>query len=494
MTSAERLRDLAKDLPFDRPDATRVDAVRTSLLDEVNASTSPTSSSPSARRRYLFLGAAFTAGAVAAAAVALLVIRPRDTDRSAALAHHVPAQITASTEARIEHHVVATTSGVDEIVQVHDGTVRLAVANQRTGDHVRLRTRDAEVEGAGEYLVEVSGESLAKVAVRSGTARIIVVGRAPVFLAAGQTWHASVITTDLGPTPSPAHAEPTQPGDVVADVDPANDGTHADSLQPAPSSLDKARDVSPSIAATSRDVRPSTGATSRDVPRTSRDVATDVRRSSSTTSSTRHDVATDVRRSSSTTSSTPRDARSTTVGGTTTNPTVGATTTNASRDIRPTPSTATNTATASQDVRPPTPSTTAPSAPSKKPVSEIEQRFQTGWKLLKAGRAKEAAIELGRAADAAPDDALAADARYLQAVALVRAGDRAQAERVLVAFLDRAPHSLRRGRAAVLLGRLFGERGDTRTARAWLESALHDQDPAVAAAARAGLDELDRKK
>ena len=123
----------------------------------------------------------------------------------------------------------------------------------------------------------------------------------------------------------------------------------------------------------------------------------------------------------------------------------------------------------------------------------IEQRFQAGWTLLKQGKAKEAAIELGAAADAAPNDPLAVDARYFQAVAYVRAGQRADAERVLVAFLDRSPRSLRRGRAVVLLGRLLGERGDREAAKKWLESAVGDPDPAIAAAARAGLEAIAKR-
>ncbi len=122
--------------------------------------------------------------------------------------------------------------------------------------------------------------------------------------------------------------------------------------------------------------------------------------------------------------------------------------------------------------------------------ASIEQRFKRGWELLRAGKAQQAADELAAAADASPDAPLAADARYFQAVALVRANDPRAAERVLVQFLDSAPKSLRRGRAAVLLGRLLAERGDTRSARAWLESAANDPDPAIAAAAKAGLQAL----
>ena len=107
--------------------------------------------------------------------------------------------------------------------------------------------------------------------------------------------------------------------------------------------------------------------------------------------------------------------------------------------------------------------------------------------LLKSNQAAAAARELAAAVAAAPDDPLAADARYFQAVALTKAGRKTEAETVLVAFLDRAPKSIRRGRAAVMLARLIAERGDTTSAKAWFESALSDADPSVVAAARAGI-------
>ena len=128
--------------------------------------------------------------------------------------------------------------------------------------------------------------------------------------------------------------------------------------------------------------------------------------------------------------------------------------------------------------------------PLKTKPASIEQQFQQGFALLKAGKAREAATALGAAADASPNAPLAADARYFQAVALVRANDPRAAEGVLVQFLDTAATSLRRGRAAILLGRILAERGDSKSARAWLETAANDPDPAIAAAAKAGLQAL----
>jgi TolA-binding protein len=132
-----------------------------------------------------------------------------------------------------------------------------------------------------------------------------------------------------------------------------------------------------------------------------------------------------------------------------------------------------------------TPPEATPEVPAADPEHETESHFAAGWQLLKAGKPAEAARELAAAADAG--GSLANDARYFQGVALTRAGRKTEAEHTLVTFLDAAPRSLRRGRAAVMLARLIAERGDSKAARAWFESALQDPDQDVAAAARAGI-------
>lgn len=120
-------------------------------------------------------------------------------------------------------------------------------------------------------------------------------------------------------------------------------------------------------------------------------------------------------------------------------------------------------------------------------TTPVEQHFAAGWQLLRAGKSAEAARELAAAADAGGDDPLAGDARYFEAIALTKAGRKTEAEHALVEFLDRSPHALRRGRAAVMLARLISERGDHAAARTWFEAASHDPDPDVVAAAKAGL-------
>jgi hypothetical protein len=52
--------------------------------------------------------------------------------------------------------------------------------------------------------------------------------------------------------------------------------------------------------------------------------------------------------------------------------------------------------------------------------------------------------------------------------------------------------SIHRGRASVMLARLTAARDDAVGARAWFNAALADRDPAVVAAARAGLAALER--
>ena len=119
------------------------------------------------------------------------------------------------------------------------------------------------------------------------------------------------------------------------------------------------------------------------------------------------------------------------------------------------------------------------------PATPTEQHFRAGWALLRDANYVAAADELGLAA--AGDEPLASDARYFQAVALTKAGRTREAEAALVGFLDRAAGSARRGRAAVMLGRLLAARGDTAAARTWFSTALEDTDANVATAAKAGL-------
>ena len=53
----------------------------------------------------------------------------------------------------------------------------------------------------------------------------------------------------------------------------------------------------------------------------------------------------------------------------------------------------------------------------------------------------------------------------------MKAGRKTEAEKALIAFLDHAKLSIRRGRATLILARLIAERGDLPTARNWYTAA-----------------------
>src|SRR5262249_2849244 len=161
-------------LPWDRPDASRRESVRSSLL--VAASDAP----PRRSNRGFLVGAGFVAGVLAAAAVALVLARssssqspsiashssspspPPPSDSSSGYAHLEPAS-----GAVVEHSLTTTASGVDEVVRVRSGAVHVAIP-----DHARVHTKsgDADIEGTGAYDVVVANDRLASIRVSSGSA------------------------------------------------------------------------------------------------------------------------------------------------------------------------------------------------------------------------------------------------------------------------------------------------------------------------------------
>ncbi len=553
------LRALGKQLPYDRPDASRRDNVRSSLLIAASEGRQP-----AVARRWILVGGGFVAGALAAAAVAIVLLRG-DTTTSPS-AREGFATIESSSAAELERSTVTTSTGTDELVRVRSGKLRLAVPSVRTGDHVRLQTGDAEVEGSGAYEVVVTADALASVTVATGTATIRVKGQQQaVFLAAGETWRAPVITADLDIAPATPDVVPT-----TADVDPSTPTAQSTApLEPAIA----AAALPTSIAPMPKSPAPTEPAVASAAPLTKITAPTRPTAAAPATNSTA-----DARPAAALTKSTAPSEPSVTAAGLPTNrsadarPTVGAPTkvtaptrplaaappTNRSADARPTvgaptkvteptrplaaapppnrsvgaptkvtaPTRPTAAAPPTKITAPTRPVATAPPTKNTSPIdpavtaaapttgvgpttvasrpsitavadpapalatgnSPTEKHFRAGYALLRANKHADAATELGKAADG--DGPLAADARYFQAVALSKAGRGRDAERALVAFLDRAPTSVRRGRASVMLARLLVERGDTKSARAWFESALADTDPAVATAARAGIDAL----
>lgn len=405
---SDDLQTLGKQLPYDRPDDARRDAVRASLL--------AAASQPEPRTRWGIVAGAFAMGAVAAAATVLLVVR-RDEP-----APELEAKIEASPAAQFERQVTRTSRGVDEVVRVHDGKLAVSVGAIARDDRMRVVTKDAEVEGEGRYEVIATADEIQEVSVTQGRVTVRVQGQHAIFLATGETWRAKAVATrddlqHVGADPMSAPDPISAPDRLAAPAAP----TAAPVVEPMPA---------PTPAPTpkpARIVEPTPAPHVAETPKPARVVEA---------------------------------------------PAV---------DDTPAPT---------PDVVQPEPAKPVTAlAPEPKPDAKLtmEQHFKLGWSMLKANSPAEAARELGAAADAGGDDPLALDARYFQAVALTKAGRKTEAEAALVAFIDHAPTSIRRGRAQVMLGRLIAERGNAKAARAWFEAALVDKDASVVAAARAGL-------
>src|SRR6266542_37229 len=113
----DRLRELGTQLPWDRPEPARRDAVRSSLL----VAAAERDSRPATR--WYVIGGAFAAGALAAAAAVLLFLRTTDKPAPVASA----ARIDASPAAQFERQTTRTPTGTDEVVRIHAGTLEVAV-------------------------------------------------------------------------------------------------------------------------------------------------------------------------------------------------------------------------------------------------------------------------------------------------------------------------------------------------------------------------------
>jgi TolA-binding protein len=449
----EALRELARQLPWDRPDAARREAVRSQLLVDAAEGV------PVRRARWPL--AVAVGGVLAAAAAVVIVASMGHGSRARGPAAPI-AQVDATPDSDYERHVARTSDRTDEVVRVHRGRLHVAVGELSPSTHVRVATRDAEVEGAGSYDVIALGDELREVDVKAGRAVVRVVGQREVYLAAGDSWKAPVVAAVLVESAG-------EPASASESVNPSPSPSPNPSPSPSPS---PSPNPNPNTAATQPQTGTGTGTGT---------VAVRTAASSNASTASSIDVFAPAHK-------TARERTAT------------AAATAAATDTATATASVPATATASASV--PATATVSPAAPTAEPAiavsphattpavsstSAIEQHFRTGWSLLKTDHPAEAARELGAAADLDPSAPLAADARYLQATALVRAGRKTEAEHALVAFLDHAPSSLRRGRAELQLARLVAERGDTSSARAWFKAAAADGDATVAAAANNGL-------
>jgi TolA-binding protein len=333
------------------------------------------------------------------------------------------AQIEASAAADFERQVTHGANGTDEVVRLHAGRISVAVSPRLHGDRVRVAAKDGEVEGEGTYEIAVAKDSIREVWVKEGSAHLRIVGQQEVFLAEGQSWKAPVITAEVTPAITPTPAQ-----------------TQTPTRAPTPTRIQTQTETpTPTLTPTPTHTPANHIATAEAPVRAPTHVSEGPRIAS--TPPTEPEPKPEVPALQTMADASPNEA-------------------------------------------PPNAITQLDKA---KPVTAWQVHFSTGWQLLRTGKSADAARELAAAADAGGDDPLAGDARYFEAVALTKAGRKTEAEHALVAFLDRSPHALRRGRAAVMLGRLIAERGDKTAARTWFDSATHDADPDVAAAAKAGL-------
>ena len=99
-----------------------------------------------------------------------------------------------------------------------------------------------------------------------------------------------------------------------------------------------------------------------------------------------------------------------------------------------------------------------------------------------------AATKFARVMILAPDGSLVEDAAFWQAVALARAGRRAQATTAFRDFLDAHPRSPHAGEGSAMLGWLLIDAGDRAEAGRRFRAAVDDPSKSVRDSARSGLD------
>ncbi len=120
-----------------------------------------------------------------------------------------------------------------------------------------------------------------------------------------------------------------------------------------------------------------------------------------------------------------------------------------------------------------------------------DSRFAHAWKLLNAGQAAEAAVELDALGQSGRlDSSRRVDVLYWSSQAHARAGHAAAAEARGRQLLREYPSSSRATDAALLVGQAARARGDLQEARYWLEKAVTSVHPAVRSRALADLKTL----
>lgn len=200
----EHIDDLVRALPPYRPEASRVEQVRTAVLAASVGVARPRRSSR--RVAYAIVAAAAVA---AAAGVLWKVTRPAATPEQVARADR-RGTVTPIGEARYELGPVA----LDEVVQAHDGRLRVTVETLIDGERFRVVTGDGEVETrGGSFEVELRTDHLQTVVCSSGQIEVRPEYSEAVLLDAGERWEAPklAVETPPAPEPVPTTVEPPAP-------------------------------------------------------------------------------------------------------------------------------------------------------------------------------------------------------------------------------------------------------------------------------------------
>jgi len=184
----DKLRDLARELPYEEPNPERVEAVRNDILSRAQRLTVPPRAA-GMRRRVVVASALAAAAVVALGVLSFLVFEkaPRETAEVAAVLRAEVRSLTASTFTRVG-------TQPDEIVRLKEGTITVQVDKLRPGERFRVMVGDATVEVRGTVFdVTAADDHLRSVRVHEGKVEVRPNDGAVAVLLPGQEWPTAAV-------------------------------------------------------------------------------------------------------------------------------------------------------------------------------------------------------------------------------------------------------------------------------------------------------------